>query len=438
MSPNERDLVLPAVADGVTRLWCKAFGGIDPDREGIESITGAEVIDDVVYATGKNGDVISLERRADGAEELVLWDLNPYTGLRQVKRFVVDNTPGSRDSVADVVRQLAHPHRTALQVRVLGARLSERRTCEACRRPTSLTNPRGVLVTDELGFATVQHLECPEPPKPPVSNREAGWCRQCSGWIEAGDGLWLTLERAISHDGVCPSVLNPGPPQRNSYGETCSRCFLAVAPGQGWMTLHRRHGWQVKHAECPYDNEIAAASTLMHYSAETRYGKPLGPRGTIARIEWWASKHPEWDTADVQGRTTSEIGRALGWVTVIRAGYERHEDEDTDRMVTTYHADVRPATAAEVAAEKRRRAAPAAPAVVEHEVEIQWPQEGYVDEYGTAHAWDAVVESDDEDDQDDQDAEPYTYKELVGNRAEAAGMSVEEYLGIDEPDEDDW
>lgn len=59
---------------------------------------------------------------------------------------------------------------------------------------------------------------------------------------------------------------------------------------------------------------------------------------------------------------------------------------------------------------------------------IAWP-EHYVDpQTGTAHSWDdAVPRADDEYDDGCHDR-PYTYRDLIGDQAEARGMDVEEYL----------
>ncbi len=51
-----------------------------------------------------------------------------------------------------------------------------------------------------------------------------------------------------------------------------------------------------------------------------------------------------------------------------------------------------------------------------------WPP-SYVDEDGIAHGWDDPVESDDEA------GEPYTYRELIYDLADARGCRVEDILG---------
>ncbi|PZG17821.1 hypothetical protein C1I95_14830 [Micromonospora craterilacus] len=67
--------------------------------------------------------------------------------------------------------------------------------------------------------------------------------------------------------------------------------------------------------------------------------------------------------------------------------------------------------------------------------------EMYVDEDGVAHAWDDVVPHDPEaESAPDPDEPPYTYRDLVTDRAEAQGMTVGEYLdgdpwGFDPPDD---
>jgi hypothetical protein len=59
--------------------------------------------------------------------------------------------------------------------------------------------------------------------------------------------------------------------------------------------------------------------------------------------------------------------------------------------------------------------------------EIDWPAEGYRERGSDeTHAWTDLVPDEDGEVHPDQ---PYTYQDLVGDQAEAAHMTVAEFLG---------
>lgn len=423
----------PRPPDGVTALWRRTFTGIDETRTGDDMLVGVPLEVGVQYSGPTLSRLVACDDIPGTGPVLTLWRTGSFGKPEQQReRFVLDDDSWNPDgAMISRLRWHLTGGTHGGEVKILGGQITEQVDCDRCGTPIGTDGPpRGI----RLDSGDVVHINCPKPPKPKQPNRYPGYCDRCFGWMLPGEGHLAPLTgTGAVHAGPCPppSQRREAPARRNERAQPCDQCFLTVPAGDGWLT-RRRDGWHVVYDECPHAGELAEAPATLHVQHDHRDGGAF-TRGTVIRVLWQPAREPDWDAADIIGRTDLRHGEVTGGAWVVRAATEHTEDDDTGRPLTIHHADVRPATQAEVDAHRAARAA-ARTAVAPRQDGIAWPEPDYVDAHGIVHPWDAPAHP---------GGDPsYTWKDQVTDWAGGqGGRTAQEWLEDNHPayhdDEDD-
>ncbi|MCB9441193.1 MAG: hypothetical protein H6523_13205 [Mycolicibacterium sp.] len=326
--PARVALVVPSRPIGGRSGWRKLITEVSPGARNAFGLEGQWLDSGVVYELPEGALVLVVDRPERHRWEVSLSTATPL-GLEPIHSWSLKHHLGKR--VVDYIRRRLPAGAAAMEATRLEARPNEYESY--CRRCRGIVPARaGRLVDVGGGKAGVIHHpgQCPPPPDILRPNKWGGICLLCGGWVAAGAGAAIRLEKPRNVDGAqysavhegCPDNPVPGPP--NDHDGWCVDCREPIGAGRGYFDLDRR---RPVHLTCP--EETVGVPTWI-----ARLPKSESSRiesGTVRRIQITVSADDQEVPTDAPGYRMLEA--ETGYVELVAVVLELQVSESGTRRV---------------------------------------------------------------------------------------------------------
>ncbi|MFJ5926525.1 hypothetical protein ACIQF6_28380 [Kitasatospora sp. NPDC092948] len=250
--------VPPAGADTLSS-WARLVTAVGPG-EGTTALTGTWLTPDSLAVLPTGALLLTADQHPGRQWRITLLRADPdaENGLDVLKRWA-RRTPPGRQQLAAVRTHLA----ADAADHTVGATITANRHPGRCHRCTRQIPARaGWLHHHGPGRHTLTHRpgDCPPPAETVEPNAYPGRCLLCEGWVDAGEGRAVLVDRtpapltrtpqarraryAPEHR-TCPEAPAPGP--LTTDDRWCVDCRRRIHPGHG----HRLPDGTHRHTTCP-------------------------------------------------------------------------------------------------------------------------------------------------------------------------------------------